>query len=272
MNPDVDSHMARSEKWPDEMAELRPILLECRLTENINWGKPCHGHEGRIIVILQEMKSFPFLMFFKGALMSDPEGVLEEQGPNSRSARRIRFTSVADVARLAHERQDNPANRHLAGDDIRALCALAPHYGFKDPRGPPEMTIAGFVMLAGGLVGFHPSKRQPLPGRRKLWEGVRFLSNAVIGNQVMQEWESKPKRRGPGVKCDRLIGVGMADPREQKRPRAQHGFRCRQDREEASLLPRREGRRSSRLARGQNDGPRSRFRWRRSGSRQVCGP
>ena len=40
-------------------------------------------------------------MFFKGALMSDPGGVLRAQGPNSRSARRIEFTSVSDVDRLA---------------------------------------------------------------------------------------------------------------------------------------------------------------------------
>ena len=85
-----------------EVAELRPILLECRPTENIKWGKPRYGHEGRNVVNLQEMKSFLSLMFFKGALMGDPEGVLEKQGPNSRSARRIRFTSAADVVRLAN--------------------------------------------------------------------------------------------------------------------------------------------------------------------------
>ena len=32
--------------------------------------------------------------------MNDSEGILEEQGPNSRSARRIQFTSVEDVSRL----------------------------------------------------------------------------------------------------------------------------------------------------------------------------
>ena len=64
-------------------------------------GQPCYSHEGRNIVILQEMKEFLALMFFKGSLLNDPEGVLEEQGPNSRSARRIPFTSVEDVARLA---------------------------------------------------------------------------------------------------------------------------------------------------------------------------
>ena len=101
MNPKVDACIRRSDMWPEEMAGLRPILLGCGLTEEIKWRKPCYSHEGGNVVILQEMKEFLALMFFKGALLKDPEGVLEEQGPNSRSARRIRFTSVEDVARLA---------------------------------------------------------------------------------------------------------------------------------------------------------------------------
>ena len=82
------------------MADLRQVLLGSGLTEEIKWGKPCYSHGGRNIAIIQEMKDFLGLMFFKGALLSDPDGVLEEQGPNSRSARRIRFTSAEDVARL----------------------------------------------------------------------------------------------------------------------------------------------------------------------------
>ncbi len=101
MNPKVDAYITRSEKWPDEMTGLRPILLGCGLTEDIKWGMPCYSYEGGNIAILQEMKEFLALMFFKGALLDDPEGILEEQGPNSRSARRIRFTSVEDVARLS---------------------------------------------------------------------------------------------------------------------------------------------------------------------------
>lgn len=82
------------------MTDLRQVLLSGGLTEEIKWGKPCYGHGGRNIAIVQEMNEFLALMFFKGALLNDPDGVLEEQGPNSRSARRIRFTSVEDVARL----------------------------------------------------------------------------------------------------------------------------------------------------------------------------
>jgi uncharacterized protein YdeI (YjbR/CyaY-like superfamily) len=101
VNPQVDAYIGRSERWPAEMTELRSILLGCGLDEQLKWGKPCYGHEGANIVIVQEMKEFLALMFFKGALLSDPDGVLEEQGPNSRSARRMCFTSVDDVAGLA---------------------------------------------------------------------------------------------------------------------------------------------------------------------------
>ena len=101
MNPEVDAYVERSEKWPDEMIGLRPILLAGGLTEELKWGKPCYTYEGKNIVILQEMNEFLALMFFKGALLTDPEGVLESQGPNSRSARRVCVSSVEDVSRLA---------------------------------------------------------------------------------------------------------------------------------------------------------------------------
>jgi len=100
VNPNVDAYIQQSDRWPTEMTVLRPALLGCGLTEEIKWGKPCYSHEGKNIVILQEMKEFLALMFFKGALLNDPAGVLEDQGPNSRSARRIQFTSVQDVQRL----------------------------------------------------------------------------------------------------------------------------------------------------------------------------
>jgi uncharacterized protein YdeI (YjbR/CyaY-like superfamily) len=100
VNPDVDAYINRSQMWPAEMAALRPILLDRGLTEAIKWGKPCYGHDGKNIAIMQEMKDFLALMFFKGALLSDPADVLRAQGPNSRSALRIEFTSVDDVTRL----------------------------------------------------------------------------------------------------------------------------------------------------------------------------
>lgn len=95
------AYISRSEKWPAEMRELRPVLLRAGVTEELKWGKPCYRHDGKNIVIVQEMNDFLALMFFKGPLLRDSAGVLEEQGPNSRSVRRIRFTLVDEVKRLA---------------------------------------------------------------------------------------------------------------------------------------------------------------------------
>lgn len=97
----VDAYLERSQQWPEVISALRPILLAAGLTEEIKWGKPCYTHGDKNIVILQEMKEFLSLMFFKGALLSDPDGILREQGPNSRSARRIEFVSAGDVGRRA---------------------------------------------------------------------------------------------------------------------------------------------------------------------------
>ncbi len=100
--PDVDAYLRESEQWPEEITALRPILLNTGLTEAIKWGKPCYSNEGKNIAIVQEMKEFLALMFFKGALLEDPADVLFDQGPNSRSARRMQFTSVEEITELQH--------------------------------------------------------------------------------------------------------------------------------------------------------------------------
>lgn len=101
MDPEVDNYIEQSQKWPVEMARLRPLLLDAGLDEQIKWRSPCFTHNGKNIAIFQEMNDFLSLMFFKGALLKDSAGVLVDQGPNSRSARRIEFRSVQQVEQLA---------------------------------------------------------------------------------------------------------------------------------------------------------------------------
>lgn len=97
----VDGYLAASEQWPKEVAALRDVLLGCGLGETVKWGKPCYTHDGSNIVLVQEFKEFVALLFFKGALLDDPDDFLEDQGPNTRSARRMCFASVDEVTRSA---------------------------------------------------------------------------------------------------------------------------------------------------------------------------
>lgn len=99
--PDVDAYIEASDQWPDEIAALRPLLLESGLDERIKWGKPCYALGDDNVVIIQEFADHLALMFFKGILLEDPARVLEEQGPNSHAARRMTFRSVDDVQRSA---------------------------------------------------------------------------------------------------------------------------------------------------------------------------
>lgn len=99
-DPRVDRFFDEDARWRDEARALRQILLGCGLDEDFKWGKPCYARGGKNLAILQRMNDFLALMFFKGALLADPAGVLESQGKNTHSALRMTFTSVDDVQQL----------------------------------------------------------------------------------------------------------------------------------------------------------------------------
>lgn len=99
MSSPADGYFERGQSWPLESVRLRGILLECGLEEGLKWGNPCYMQDGKNIAIIQGMKDFLALMFFKGALMDDPADILVPPGPNSNSGRQIRFASMDDVAK-----------------------------------------------------------------------------------------------------------------------------------------------------------------------------
>jgi uncharacterized protein YdeI (YjbR/CyaY-like superfamily) len=100
MNPKVDAFIRRAEKWQGEFARLRAIILDCGLTEELKWGVPCYTFEGSNVVLIHGFKEYCALLFVKGALLKDPEGVLITQTENVQAARQIRFTSVREIVEL----------------------------------------------------------------------------------------------------------------------------------------------------------------------------
>ncbi|MEZ5393053.1 MAG: YdeI/OmpD-associated family protein [Bryobacterales bacterium] len=87
-------------QWSRGLAELRRICLDSGLVETVKWGHPCYMHSDRNIAIIGAFRGDFRLTFFNAALMKDPKGVMEKQGPNTRHPDMIRFTDNAQVAKM----------------------------------------------------------------------------------------------------------------------------------------------------------------------------
>ena len=100
MNHKVDAFIDRARQWREEFELLREIALDCNLTEDLKWGQPCYAYQGANVVLMHGFKEYCALLFFKGALLSDPEGILVQQTENVQSARQIRFTSAKEIKKM----------------------------------------------------------------------------------------------------------------------------------------------------------------------------
>jgi len=100
MNPKVDWYFSKAKKWKEESEKLRKIILDCGLTEELRWGKPCYTFQKSNIVLIHGFKEYCALLFFKGALLKDPKGILIQQTENVQAARQVRFTNFREIVEL----------------------------------------------------------------------------------------------------------------------------------------------------------------------------
>lgn len=100
MNRKVDGFLKNTKKWRTEFEKLRAIVLDSPLTEELKWGVPCYTFQKRNVVLIHGFKEYCALLFFKGALLKDPKGVLITQTENVQAARQIRFTNIREVAAM----------------------------------------------------------------------------------------------------------------------------------------------------------------------------
>lgn len=98
MNPKVDFYFTKS-KWQEELEHLRTLVLDVKLKEELKWGCPCYTLEDSNIVLIHEFKAYCALLFFKGALLKDPKGILVQQTENVQAARQLRFTNVQEIVK-----------------------------------------------------------------------------------------------------------------------------------------------------------------------------
>ena len=114
MNPEIDVYLlegcgrcplggtpeCKVHSWTAELKYLRRLVLECGLTKEQKWGVPTYTHNGTNLVMVAAFKDNCTLSFFKGALLKDDYQILEKPGKNTQSGRVVRFTDVAQIAKL----------------------------------------------------------------------------------------------------------------------------------------------------------------------------
>lgn len=171
-----------AQTWREGLAALRRICLEAGLVETAKWGHPCYMHAGRNIAILGAVRGDFRLTFFDAALLGDPEGVLERQGPNTRHPDAIRFHDAARVADLA------PV--------IRAYLDEAKRHADAGARAPKERVEREIPVELAEAMDADPELaeafRRLTPGRRNSY-AVGLASAAKPETRIARIAKFRPK-------------------------------------------------------------------------------
>jgi uncharacterized protein YdeI (YjbR/CyaY-like superfamily) len=145
--------------WLDGLLTLRRICLDAGLTETAKWGHPCYTHAGRNIAIIGAFRGDFRLTFFNASLLTDPEGVLEKQGPNTRHPDCLRFTDNAAPAAME--------------STIRARLVEAVDFARAGILPPKEVTELSLPAELAGALDADPELAEAFhaltPGRQKSW-------------------------------------------------------------------------------------------------------
>lgn len=99
-NPKVEWFFEKPSKWQKEYRQLRNIILECGLEEELKWGKPCYTLQGKNVLLIHGFKNYCAILFHKGTLLQDAEHILVQQTEHVQAARQIRFSSLQEIIQL----------------------------------------------------------------------------------------------------------------------------------------------------------------------------
>lgn len=97
MNPKVNWFFDKASKWQDAYSELRELILETELNEELKWGCPCYTIDKDNVVLIHGFKDYCALLFMQGALLKDTKKILVQQTENVQSARQLRFKNFDEV-------------------------------------------------------------------------------------------------------------------------------------------------------------------------------
>lgn len=86
--------------WEAELQELRRILSDSDLQEELKWSVPCYTWGGKNVLVASAFKDYAALSFFKGVLLKDHHKLLHTPGKSSQASRVLKFTTVDQILEL----------------------------------------------------------------------------------------------------------------------------------------------------------------------------
>lgn len=190
-NPKADAFFKNLADWREELLALRAILTDTALVEDFKWSSPVYTHDGANLAIIWGFKDRATLGFFKGVLLTDPEGVLEPPGDNSRSSRIMNFTDPKQIGALEKVIRD-----YVAEAIENEKKGLKVDFPKDDLDYPPEL-----VARLEGDAEFRAAFEGLTPGRQRGW--VLHFSDA-------KQPETRERRIGKAAPKI-LAGKGMQD-------------------------------------------------------------
>lgn len=205
-NPKIDIFLKRVKQWRAEMEKLRSIILDCGLTEELKWGKPCYTFQNNNIVIIQGFKESCALLFCKGALLKDAQGILQKPGENTQAARRILFTGVSEITRLA------PTLKAYIQEAVKAEKAGL-EVEFKKDVGPvPEELARKFAGNPGLKSAFYALT----PGRQRAYL-IYFTAPKQSQTRTARIEKYTPQiLKGKGMHDEYLMSKPKAKPQKNE--------------------------------------------------------
>ena len=160
MNTKVDWFFNKDTKWQEEYSELRMLILDCGLTEELKWGCPCYTFQKNNVVLIHGFKDYCALLFMQGALLKDEQGILVQQTENVQTARQIRFTTLQEILESesiikAYIKEANEIEKSGEKFELKKTSEFKMPEEFKQLLdGMPDLKIAFEALTPGRQRGY----------------------------------------------------------------------------------------------------------------------
>jgi len=187
--------------WEEETEQLRKIALDCGLNEEEKWGKPCFQYGDKNVVLIQGFKNYIAYLFFKGFMMTDPEGILEKTGENTRIGRQIKFT---DLKQIVKKKQVLKAYIYDAIELEKAGAKVMPkkELDVEIPgeleekfRKMPKFKSAFFSLTPGRQRGYIYSFKQPKNSETRVARIEKYVPQILAGVGINDEYLAAKKKK-----------------------------------------------------------------------------